>query len=265
MTKSQILTIDLTRPDFEFEELQPQGWPAIIGGRGLNSWLLYKGLEQGATPLGPENRLILSAGMLAGTGAPASSRLHISALSPASGLMGSSNAGGYFAQELALSGLISLQIIGRAAEPSLLYLIDGQPELRPAGDIWGMETWQAIDALSQGHEGKRVQCAVTGPAGENLAVMAAVLVGKHSTAGRTGMGAVMGSKNLKAVVLISGGKTKTQTSPQASALVSQLCKKACARPPTSPKTSQAGQSGYIPWANDMGLLGSQQFQGGPVR
>jgi aldehyde:ferredoxin oxidoreductase len=259
MTKRQILTVDLGNSGFDYQELQKDTWPALIGGRGLNAWLLYNNLSPDTKPLQPGNRLIMSAGLLAASGAPASSRLHISALSPATGLMGGSNAGGHFAQDLAHMGITAIQFTGRATSPSCLYIIDGEPELRLANDWWSMDSWQVIQAIEDQNRDMHMQCAVIGPAGENQAAMAAVLVGRHSTAGRTGMGAVMGSKNLKAVVLLSSSKPKIKTSPQAKALVADYVKK-LRKAPNFNKTSQAGQSGYIPWANDMGLLASRNFK-----
>jgi len=170
-----------------------------LGGRGLNMYYLHKLLKPGADPLSPDNILIFGAGMLTGTLAPNSSRINITAKSPESGILGDANIGGFFGAEMRLAGFDRLIILGKAPSPVYLYLEDGNLEIRPADQYWG---YNVNDTQKQLHKdiGEDIQTACIGRAGERMVRMACVMTGIKNAAGRGGMGAVMGSKNLKAVV-----------------------------------------------------------------
>ncbi len=182
---------------------------AYLGGRGLNMAYLrrYLGLSgnpRRVDPLGPENPLIFGAGMISGTIAPNAARFNISARSPESLILGDSNCGGFFAAAMRKAGFDRLLILGRAEHPAYLLLEDGEIKILDADGIWGSRVIAAQDQLKARH-GPGTVSAVIGPPGENLVRMAAVMTGKKNAAGRGGLGAVMGSKNLKAVVA-RGGK-----------------------------------------------------------
>lgn len=170
-----------------------------LGGRGLNMYYLHKLLKPGIDPLSPDNVLIIGAGMLTGTLAPNSSRVNISAKSPESGILGDANIGGFFGAEMRLAGFERLIILGKAPSPVYLYLEDGKLEIRPADQYWGYNVNDTQKRLRQdlGHE---IQVACIGRAGERLVRMACVMSGIKNAAGRGGLGAVFGSKNLKGVV-----------------------------------------------------------------
>ncbi len=181
---------------------------AYLGGRGLNmAYLLHYLLASGdpgtVDPLGPDNPLIFGAGMLTGTITPNAARFNVSARSPESGILGDSNCGGFFAAAMRKAGFDRLVIIGRADRPVYILLEDGEIVLRDAGDLWGMRSIETQEVLKARHGGGTVS-AVIGPSGENKVRMAAIMTGKKNAAGRGGMGAVMGSKNLKAVVARGG-------------------------------------------------------------
>jgi aldehyde:ferredoxin oxidoreductase len=182
---------------------------AYLGGRGLNMAYLRHTLQAAGDPrrvdpLGPENPLIFGAGLLTGTIAPNAARFNVSARSPESGILGDANCGGFFAAAMRRAGFERLVILGQAQRPTYLLLEDGQVRLHDAGDLWGTRVVAAQEQLKARH-GPGTVAAVIGPAGENRARMAAVMTGAKNAAGRGGMGAVMGSKNLKAVVA-HGGK-----------------------------------------------------------
>lgn len=182
---------------------------AYLGGRGLNMAYLRHYLKKAGNPhevdpLGSENPLIIGTGMLTGTLAPNAARFNISARSPESGILGDANCGGFFAAALRKAGLDRLVILGRAERPSYLLIEDGNIKIIDAGDLWGTRVLDAQEQLKARH-GSGTVSVVIGPAGENQVRMAAVMTGKKNTAGRGGMGAVMGSKNIKAVVA-RGGK-----------------------------------------------------------
>jgi aldehyde:ferredoxin oxidoreductase len=182
---------------------------AYLGGRGLNMaylrhYLGAAGYPRRVDPLGPENPLIFGAGLLTGTIAPNAARFNVSARSPESGILGDANCGGFFAAAMRRAGFERLVILGQAQRPTYLSLEDGQVRLHDAGDLWGTRVVAAQEQL-KAHHGPGTVAAVIGPAGENQVRMAAVMTGAKNAAGRGGMGAVMGSKNLKAVVA-RGGK-----------------------------------------------------------
>jgi aldehyde:ferredoxin oxidoreductase len=181
---------------------------AYLGGRGLNMAYLRHYLRRGGEPrqidpLGPENPLIFGAGMLTGTIAPNAARFNVSARSPESGILGDSNCGGFFAAGMRKAGFDRLIILGRAERPSFLLLEDGRIRIIEADGLWGTHVAETQTQLKLRH-GPGTVAAVIGPAGENVVRMAAVMTGKKNAAGRGGMGAVMGSKNLKAVAARGG-------------------------------------------------------------
>ena len=169
----------------------------FLGGRGLNSYYLYNMIKPGIDPFSPENVLIFGTGFLTGTLVPNSSRFNVSAKSPETGILGDANCGGYFAAELRYAGFDRLIIKGKAKKPSYLYVSDRKIEIVDAKEYWGMDTTEIQKSLRTdlGH----VESAVCGVAGENLVRFACVRTGVKNAAGRCGLGAVMGSKNLKAI------------------------------------------------------------------
>ncbi|MDA8211545.1 MAG: aldehyde ferredoxin oxidoreductase family protein [Clostridia bacterium] len=170
-----------------------------LGGRGLNMYYLHKLLKPGVDPLSSDNVLIIGAGLLTGTLAPNSSRINITAKSPESGILGDANMGGFFGAEMRLAGFDRLIILGKAPAPVYLYLEDGELEIRPADPYWGYNV-NDTQKLLRRDIGSDIQVACISRAGEKLVRMACVMTGIKNAAGRGGMGAVMGSKNLKAVV-----------------------------------------------------------------
>ena len=179
-----------------------------LGGRGFNAQFLYRNLPGDADPLGPENILIFSCGLLTGTAAPASSRLHINARSPLTGLLGSSNVGGGFGAELRVCGIQSLIFRGKAPEPVYLWISGNTVEIRSAKSLWGLDTWQTHEHLMEKLGSQKLKIMTIGPGGENGTLFGCIMTDLDHAAGRTGMGTVMGSKNLKAIV-IKGQKQKT--------------------------------------------------------
>lgn len=175
----------------------------FLGGRGLNMFYLHSLLKPGTDPLGPENPLIVGTGLLTGTPAPSASRINISCKSPESGILGDANMGGFFGPRLRTAGFDRLIILGRADRPLYLEVRDGRVELRPAGRYWGLNTIEVQDRIRE-DLGRDTDILCIGRAGENRVRMACIRSGMKQAAGRGGMGAVMGAKNLKAIV--AGGQ-----------------------------------------------------------
>jgi aldehyde:ferredoxin oxidoreductase len=195
----KIAYIDLTTGDIQTEPIPLEVRKKFLGGRGLDAYLLYNHTKKGCDPLGPDNTLIISGGILTATCASATARTHIMAKSPLTGLLGSANMGGFFAPELAWAGFHHLVIKGKAKHPVYLYVHNGKIEIREARGIWGQSATEAQWAIREDLGDQEVKSCVCGPAGENLVRFACVMTGIKNSAGRTGMGCVMGSKNLKAV------------------------------------------------------------------
>lgn len=190
--------IDLSKEKISIQDGSQSLRKLYLGGRGLNVHYLFKLLGKNVDPLSPENVLIVGAGLLTGTSAPNSSRFNITAKSPESGILGDSNVGGFFGPELRYSGFDRLIFLSKAKRPSYVYLRDGQVEIRDAKDYWGMDTLEAQRAFRR--DLGDCEMIVCGVAGEKMVRFANVRSGLKSSAGRCGLGAVMGSKNLKAVV-----------------------------------------------------------------
>lgn len=195
----KIAYIDLSTGNIETRPIPLDVRKKFLGGRGLDAYLLYNHTEKGIDPLGPRNALMISAGILGATLASASARTHIMAKSPLTDLLGSANMGGFFAPELAWAGFHHLVIKGKAKEPVYLWIHNGEIEIRDASNLWGKTVTETQWAIREELDDEDVKCAVCGPAGENLVRYANVMTGIKNSAGRSGMGAVMGSKNLKAV------------------------------------------------------------------
>jgi aldehyde:ferredoxin oxidoreductase len=195
----KIAYIDLTTGDIQIKPIPLDVRKKFLGGRGLDAYLLYNHTKKGCDPLGPENTLMISGGILAATCASATARTHVMAKSPLTGLLGSANMGGFFAPELAWAGFHHLVIKGKAEHPVYIYIHNGEIQIRDARDIWGQTVPDTQWAIREDLGDQEVKSLVCGPAGENLVRFANVMTGIKNSGGRTGMGCVMGSKNLKAV------------------------------------------------------------------
>jgi len=200
--------IDLTSGRVEVAPTPESLVRALLGGRGMNMLYLRRFLQatgdpRAVDPLGPENPLIIGTGLLSGTIAPNAARFNVSAKSPESLGLGDANCGGFFAAALRKAGFDRLVITGKAEGPSYLLVQDGRISIHEAGTLWGTTSPEAQDRLKAAH-GPGTVSAVIGPAGENKVRMAAVMTGLKNAAGRGGMGAVMGSKNLKAIAACGG-------------------------------------------------------------
>jgi len=193
-----ILRVNLTTGEILAEELRWDWVDHFIGGAGLATRYLYDELPQAADPLGAENPLIFMTGPLTGTASASASRYSVVAKSPQTGIWGQANSGGSFGPELKRSGYDGIIFSGISSYPVYLQIIDGTAELRDAQSLWG-KTVPETEEFIQEAAPQKVTIASIGPAGENLVRYAAIMNNKHRAAGRCGLGAVMGSKRLKAI------------------------------------------------------------------
>jgi aldehyde:ferredoxin oxidoreductase len=194
----KILRVDLTRQKFSEEDLKEEYAEMFIGGRGLAAKILFDELRAGVDPLGPDNKIIIARGPLTGTAMPFSSRLVISTKSPLTGIYLYTVAGGMFGAALTRSGFDVVVIEGVASKPQCLFIDDGRATLLDAGFIWGATTSDSCRHIKRSL-GSDVSVITIGPAGERLAKMASVITDDMRAFGRGGVGAVFGSKKLKAI------------------------------------------------------------------
>lgn len=211
MAGARILHVDLGTARTRTEEHDETFLRRYGGGRGIGLYYLLKDLrERGrGAALGPshpaapadaiEGPLVLAAGLFTGCGFPGTPRFSIAARSPLTGLYGESEAGGYFGPELRRAGFEAVVVTGRAARPSYIFVHDGKAEIRPADKLWGLATKEAQQAIRDELGDTKIRAAMIGPAGEHGVRFAAVLNELRHANGRTGMGAVFGARNLKAV------------------------------------------------------------------
>jgi len=197
----KILHVELTRRTLEIEEPPETFYRTYLGGSAVGAHYLLRGTSPGIDPLGPENILVLALGVITGAPVSGQSRMTAVAKSPLTGAVGDSQCGGFFPAEMKFAGFDAIVLRGRADEPLYLWIHEGQAELRPAGHLWGKITGEVEDILRAELGDNKIEVLQCGPAGERLVRFAALMNMANRANGRTGMGAVMGSKNLKAVVV----------------------------------------------------------------
>lgn len=196
----KILRVNLSKGTTSVETIDVQTAKDFIGGRGWAIKYLYDELNPKVDPLAPENKLIFATGPLTSTPAPTGNRYMVVTKSPLTGTLSNSNSGGTFPTEMKRTGFDMFIFEGAAQKPVYLWVDHGKVEIRPAGHLWGLDVHQTEDLLlEETHKDAKVACI--GPAGERLVKIASIMNDKHRAAGRSGVGAVMGSKNLKAVVV----------------------------------------------------------------
>ncbi|MFC1914948.1 aldehyde ferredoxin oxidoreductase family protein [Chloroflexota bacterium] len=198
MYGGSILRVDLSKGKISREPTAPYA-SDFLGGRGINIKFLYDGAPAGADPLDPASLLAFGAGPLCGTQVPGG-RVEVTAKSPESGLLGTSSFGGSFGPEMKYAGYDNIVITGKSDKPVYLWIYNDEVEIRDAGHLWGKDTYQTQDII-RSELGPDFKIVCIGPAGENLVHFATIQHELRHGAGRTGMGAVMGSKNLKAIAV----------------------------------------------------------------
>jgi len=196
----KVLRVDLTTGQTGVEPLEPKAARDYLGGRGLGIHYLLAELDPKVEPLSPENVMVMAVGPLTGTLAPTGARYMVMTKSPLTGALTCSNSGGRFPTELKRTGFDAVIITGRSPEPVYLWIDRGRAELRPAAHLWGRTTHQTDRAVRAETE-DQAKVAAIGPAGEKGVLFASIMNDLHRAAGRSGVGAVMGSKNLKAVAV----------------------------------------------------------------
>ena len=259
MSLGKIVEVDLTTGNVTARDYSVDMARSFLGGLGFNSWYLYNHISSTDAALDPENILVISCGLLTGTAAPSSSRIQLSARSPLSGLMGSSNVGGFFGVKLRGCGIRSIVIRGRSPKPVFLKASPDGIEIKDAGGLWGLDTSATEQRLKADCDNKRLEMMSIGTAGENQVRYACIMLGADHAAGRTGMGAVMGSKNLKAIV-VHGPRGKQKMDAEISGLVKDYIRQVKDSESRYRDYSTWGSSGDILELHLLGLLGTQNYR-----
>jgi aldehyde:ferredoxin oxidoreductase len=202
----RVLHVDLTRELTWVESHGEAFWRRHLGGRSLIAHYLLREVPKDADPLGPDNVLVFACGMLTGLPFPGAGRHSVGAKSPLTGAFGESEAGGFWGAELRHAGWDAIVVHGQATKPVYLAIKNDQVEIRDGSHIWGIETGQVEDTLRQAHGDRLLRIAQTGIAGEHAVRFSLIVNDLNEVAGRTGLGAVMASKKLKAVAVRGTGK-----------------------------------------------------------
>ena len=204
----KILLVDLNNAKITIEEPPEEFYKTYLGGSAMGTYYVFKNTPAGADPLGPENTLTLMISATTGVSISGQSRMNANAKSPLTGLIGDSQVGGFFPAELKFAGFDGIVFTGKSPKPVYLWVHDGEAELRDASHLWGKITGDAEKLIREELGDSKIEVAQIGPAGEKLARFAAIMNMCNRANGRTGMGAVMGSKNLKAVAVRGHQKVK---------------------------------------------------------
>lgn len=250
----QILKVNLSTGAVEKGTIPAEYARDYIGGSGLGARLLWDALDSALDPLDPASPLVWMTGPLTGTGGPSTGRSNLCARSPHTGLWGEANIGGFMGPELRYAGYDILWITGRAAEPVYLWIFNDTVEIRPAGDLWGKADTYETQTLIQAETGQaQAKVACIGRAGENLVPYACIISDHGRAAGRTGMGAVMGSKHLKAIAVRGTGKIPLADEPTYKKLRVQSNKNLLEQNLTAvmKETGTAGSADYLQYLGDM--------------
>ncbi len=197
----KLLRVDLTAGTVKSEPLNMAWARAYIGSRGLGSKYLVEEVDAKVDPLSPANKIIWATGPLTGTMASTGGRYTVITKSPLTGAIACSNSGGYWGAELKMAGWDMVIFEGKSAKPVYLYVNDDVAELRDATHLWGKSVWETEEMLKTGLQDPLTRVSSIGKAGENGVLYAAVVNDLHRAAGRSGVGTVMGSKNLKAIAV----------------------------------------------------------------
>jgi len=253
-----ILEIDLLNDHFRRRAYTEAEARFILAGRGFNAQTLLREVGPDLEALSPESPLMISAGLMTNTAAPSSSRLHLGARSPLTGLLGSSSVGGRTGPALRSNGFFGLILRNVSPHPVYVYMENGRAELRDASELWGLDTTEAAAQLKMRHGEEGLGLLMIGPAGENGVELACVVTGRGHAAGRTGMGALMGAKRVKAIVM-RRVRTPARNSPEIKAAVKRFSDKLVASP-SYEEWVRYGSSASVEWSDQMGMLATRNYQ-----
>jgi len=258
-----VLRVNLTDGTTEVETFDEAFYRQYPGGKALATYHLLRDLRPGSDPLGPDNVLVLAAGLL--TGAPVSTATRYTAIarSPLTGAFGESEAGGYWGPELKMAGFDAIVLMGRSPRPVYLWVKDGVAEIRDASHLWGQDPPAVQEAIKAAVGDKMARVLQIGRAGENQVPYAMMMNELRHYNGRTGMGAVMGSKNVRAIA-VKGSHRYTELAHDAAALgeIGRRLSKAVSEHPQGWDLRTKGTPGLTDGLNAAGILPTRNFRQG---
>ena len=255
------LRVVLSSGSFKNIPLDPSVARQFLGGRGFNSYNMYRELAPGIDSLGPGNRVYLSTGPLVGTMFPTASRFNISAKSPQTGILGDSNAGGHLAAEMKYAGYDQVVIEGRSSEPVYIFIDDDKVSLRVASHLIGKDTYETDRLVKEDLGDDRVQTLVVGPAAENGVKFAGVFVNLMRAAARTGLGTVLASKGVKAIAFRGSGSVEVAHYGRFMRIVEEIEAEIYGHPQYGPRRLM-GTTRILKMANGAGFLPTRNYQAG---
>lgn len=250
-----ILKVDMTNGKIAKEPLQKDFARKYVGGSGMGSRFLYDMVPPEVKPFDSENMVIVAAGPLCGTLAPGNGRVELIAKSPHTGIYGDSNGGGSFTPSLKWAGYDLIIVKGKSKKPMYLWIDDDHVELRDAGHIWGKDTWTTHRIIVEELGDPGIQTGIIGPAGENQCFSANVIFTMARATGKTAIGAVLGSKMLKAIA-VRGTKGVKISKPEE---FMKVCKELCERVKEDP-LYEGHSSGGTPWWVSDNFMKAPQYQ-----
>jgi len=256
--EQRILNADLPSGQTWVEDLPREELLRFLGGRGIAAKILCQRVKEGIDPLGPENVLIFSTGTLTGTNAPSSGRSSMTCKGPATGLYLKASVGGHLGAELKYAGYDYIVFSGASERPVYLWIDDGQVEIRDAHHLWGKGTRETDHLIKEEVGDEDIQIAAIGPGGENKVLFACVMVSLYNSASRGGVGAVMGSKNLKAIAVRGHGGLRVAEGEAYFDLASQM-RQELAKDAGTESLYKWGTSGSLPGLNELGMLAAYNF------
>ena len=255
------LHVDLTTGEIEPRELDPDLAENYLGGNGFGTRLLWEHVGPEVDPLAPESLLIFATGPLVGTLMPNGCRMEVIAKSPLTGIYGDANAGGSFGPELKFAGWDAVVFTGQSPQPVYLAIAGERVELRDATDLWGLTTSQTEAAIRRAWGDPAVKTATIGPAGENLVRFAGIQITPQRSAARCGLGAVMGSKRLKAIAVRGRGPVRVADPARFHDLAVDFHRRIRANPVYGP-VSTHGTAGIVTLMDALGRFPTRNFQMG---
>ena len=254
----RLLRVNLTTGTSTTEEIKPQWRLEFLGGRGLGARILAAEVKPDTEPLGPENKLIFAVGPLTGTKVPTAGRFSVTAKSPLTGTIFDANAGGRWGVGLKRGGYDALVIEGRSSQPVYLAIQDGEVAVKDATDLWEWDVLRITEHLAQVEEQAAVACI--GPAGVHQVLMAAIMTDRHRARGRGGIGAVMGSKNLKAITVRGNGTVPVADPDKLDYILDESDKWLKANPITALGLPEFGTPLLVNLINELGIFPVRNFQ-----
>jgi len=257
----RVLRVNLSKGKIAIQELEKDLASRFLGGRGFNSKRLFEEIPRGLDPLSPENKLMFATGPLVGTMFPTASRFNVSARSPLTGIFGDSNAGGHFAAEMKYAGYDQIIIEGGSPQPVYIFVDDDVVRIEDARHLWGKDVYEADKILREDLKDNNVRTAIVGPAAENGVKFAGIFADLMRAAARTGMGTVMASKRLKALVLRGSGPVEV-ADPESFMKISEEIEDAIYRHPQYWPRVKMGTTRILTPVNEMGLLPTRHFTEG---